>query len=367
MDKKDKKYGDETLLHKIGLVWLGMALLCVPIWWQTTSVERFPIPHSMIQDLHSKIQQIPDPKQNMMTLSENYDILVSLILPDEYADWNIEKSSKYLTDWTSQMSDIAEFTVSSQIIYHPVSYERPAKMGDGWNYSKSRLSNVINTIETHLDSNLNPNSKLIQLVILVPQFNRMPLFIEETNKRCLLPDWGSIAILDDFSSQMDGEIQSLSGLELDVGDIIKSFVDDLEVLFDIKNLKMGRILENLKTSSNSMVSLSSLLQRVHNMVINEDVANRISNAVQLGNEAFEHLERGEFDSALKLSRQSIQDSESAFFDPSLLELLYFPQDQKFAIYVPLFLPVALPILSGALQAFKYFKAHFLHSKKAKIE
>ena len=62
---------------------------------------------------------------------------------------------------------------------------------------------------------------------------------------------------------MDGEIQSLSGLELDVGDIIKSFVDDLEVLFDIKNLKMGRILENLKTSSNSMVSLSSLLQRVH--------------------------------------------------------------------------------------------------------
>ena len=79
----------------------------------------------------------------------------------------------------------------------------------------------------------------------------------------MLPDWGSIAILDDFSSQMDGEVQSLSGLELDVSDIIKSFADDLEVLFDIKNLKMGRILENLKTSSNSMVSLSSLLQRVH--------------------------------------------------------------------------------------------------------
>ena len=55
-------------------------------------------------------------------------------------------------------------------------------MGDSWNYSKSRLSNVINTIETHLDSNLNPNSKLIQLVILVPKFTRMPLFIEETNK-----------------------------------------------------------------------------------------------------------------------------------------------------------------------------------------
>lgn len=25
-DKEDKKYGNETLLHKIGLVWLGMAI-----------------------------------------------------------------------------------------------------------------------------------------------------------------------------------------------------------------------------------------------------------------------------------------------------------------------------------------------------
>ena len=64
--KEDKKYGNETLLHKIGLVWFGMALLCVPIWWQTTSVERFPIPHSMIEDLHSKIQQIPDPNPKLV-------------------------------------------------------------------------------------------------------------------------------------------------------------------------------------------------------------------------------------------------------------------------------------------------------------
>ena len=56
--------------------------------------------------------------------------------------------------------------------------------------------------------------------------------------------------------------------------------------------------------------------------------------------------------ALKLSREAIANSETAFFDASLLELLYFPQDQKFAIYIPLFMPVGVPILKGAMQAIK---------------
>ena len=48
-------------------------------------------------------------------------------------------------------------------------------------------------------------------------------------------------------------------------------------------------------------------------------------------------------------------AETAFFDPSLLALLYFPDDQKYAIYVPYFVPVGLPILlsiKSMLQAFK---------------
>lgn len=44
-------------------------------------------------------------------------------------------------------------------------------------------------------------------------------------------------------------------------------------------------------------------------------------------------------------------SERAFFDPSLLHLLYFPDDQKFAIYIPLFLPMAVPILHSLAKIF----------------
>jgi phosphatidylinositol glycan class S len=47
--------------------------------------------------------------------------------------------------------------------------------------------------------------------------------------------------------------------------------------------------------------------------------------------------------------------EKAFFDPSLLELLYFPEDQKFAIYIPLFIPVGLPLLVSIKSLVKSFK------------
>jgi len=36
-------------------------------------------------------------------------------------------------------------------------------------------------------------------------------------------------------------------------------------------------------------------------------------------------------------------ADQVFFDPSLLKLLYFPDDQKFAIYVPLYLPMGAPL------------------------
>merc|ERR1719300_510966 len=44
-------------------------------------------------------------------------------------------------------------------------------------------------------------------------------------------------------------------------------------------------------------------------------------------------------SCFEFSKVSFKSSEEVFFDNSLLALLYFPEDQKYAIYVPLFLPI----------------------------
>lgn len=65
--------------------------------------------------------------------------------------------------------------------------------------------------------------------------------------------------------------------------------------------------------------------------------------------AVAELEAGNLGFALQYSQEAILASEKAFFDPSLLHLLYFPDDQKFAIYIPLFLPMCVPILLSLLK------------------
>lgn len=49
-------------------------------------------------------------------------------------------------------------------------------------------------------------------------------------------------------------------------------------------------------------------------------------------------------------------ASKAYFDPSMLALLYFPDEHKYAIYTPLFGPVMVPILMGLLREWKAWKA-----------
>lgn len=76
---------------------------------------------------------------------------------------------------------------------------------------------------------------------------------------------------------------------------------------------------------------------------------QVSSAVTSLQAAVAELEAGNLAFALQYSREAILASERAFFDPSLLHLLYFPDDQKFAIYIPLFLPMCVPILLSLLK------------------
>jgi phosphatidylinositol glycan class S len=51
------------------------------------------------------------------------------------------------------------------------------------------------------------------------------------------------------------------------------------------------------------------------------------------------------------------DSESAFFDPSMLALLYFPDEHKYAIYMPLFLPVYVTVLAALFRLIAETRRH----------
>ena len=149
-----------------------------------------------------------------------------------------------------------------------------------------------------------------------------------------------------------------------------TFFSQLETEAVVHALVQKHILRTLS----SLESTEKLLRKVSNMVIERAIAQRIHRSLDESMRAAELLGgNGESSGgsgggdllrkAYALSCSAYSLAEQAFFDPSLLSLLYFPDDQKYAIYLPLFLPICLPILTNS----RIFYRYWLHRKQLKAK
>lgn len=67
-------------------------------------------------------------------------------------------------------------------------------------------------------------------------------------------------------------------------------------------------------------------------MINDEVGASINLAVDSIQVAGELMEQGDLLEAHKYAQQAFLAAETAFMEPSLLALLYFPDDQKYVIW-----------------------------------
>ena len=75
-------------------------------------------------------------------------------------------------------------------------------------------------------------------------------------------------------------------------------------------------------------SLYQLLSQIENIVVSEAVRDEIVTSLQMNAHSKVSLLKGDVHEAYKFAQISLDCAEKAFFDPSLLALLYFPDDQK---------------------------------------
>ncbi|CAN0295970.1 unnamed protein product, partial [Ectocarpus sp. 8 AP-2014] len=66
--------------------------------------------------------------------------------------------------------------------------------------------------------------------------------------------------------------------------------------------------------------------------------------------------------AMHWAREALRRSEAAYFDPTMVPQLYFPQDHLMAVYFPFLAPLAFPLIFGfAQELLRYYRK----KKKAK--
>ena len=109
--------------------------------------------------------------------------------------------------------------------------------------------------------------------------------------------------------------------------------------------------------------MSHLLSQIPNIVISDEIGSQVETSLKRIESSEKWLSLGDLARSYEDSVEALVLAENAFFDKSLLELLYFPDDQKYAIYIPYFLPVGFPVLLSLKSLIKFVK----ESRKAKID
>ncbi|XP_044750731.1 GPI transamidase component PIG-S [Coccinella septempunctata] len=370
-DEKSSRYRTYSILsYFIVLVIIGL-----PVWWYTTRVYRADLPLTKMSnlELESKLG-----KQLGIPLSLEYDILITVVNPEPQ---NLELAldtrqvGEALEPFLKNISSVAQFTVKSQWLYLIDLGVAPKKVENGYLISEKQLPHIITPLEKNLWSHISPRPCL-NLVLYIPPCSSSPLHIykkigkeniKSSSNAMLSPSWGGIYIVNPSIEECrNGKFQP----KLD--NIVSTFMTQLKMMFDIKDSRNYEDLRRLykrkasnmiESSKRTLKSLAQLLSEINSIVISDEVAEKIEISLESVENAELYLKAEEIDQALKFAKIAFNHSEKAFGDPSLLALLYFPDDQKYAVYIPLFLPIMIPVLMSLLSV----KKKLWNSKKMKTE
>uniref|UniRef100_A0A8C2CMZ4 Phosphatidylinositol glycan anchor biosynthesis, class S n=1 Tax=Cyprinus carpio TaxID=7962 RepID=A0A8C2CMZ4_CYPCA len=278
-----------------------------------------------------------------------YEITFSLLNPDpklHSLHCDIQDAiQSYIQPLLNKLAPIANFS----ILYYAVLGVNPRfdNSVSAYTLSADNLSHVINPVEARLGSNAASSNPVLNFLLYVPGAHHSPLYIRDHSKMKApsntfhSPRWGSIMVYN-LNEMYGSEAERPVDININMAKVMGVFLAHAAPpgsagLADreLDRLLWSRSVENIATASTPITSLAQLLDQTGNNVINDSIAQQVGGP----DSAVAELEAGNLAFALQYSRVAILASERAFFDPSLLHLLYFPVDQKFAIYIPLFLPM----------------------------
>nr|CAG8519507.1 3853_t:CDS:2 [Entrophospora candida] len=123
-------------------------------------------------------------------------------------------------------------------------------------------------------------------------------------------------------------------------------------MWELDSLIRRRIAENIDATISTLKSLSQLVTEIPNMVVLDHIQTEVLLALNSLSKSCDSLKMKRYDVALKHAKEAIERAESAFFDPTMVSMLYFPDEHKYAIYMPLFVPISVPLLIASYREIK---------------
>jgi len=355
---------------------------------------------SIIQSDPSKYAVAENNLDNLRTIQSNngYHVAFSLLNGDSEIidlDWQIKNAvDEFINPFVEEMTGISEFEIQSQIQHFAtLTIQIEKSRENSYNFLKTEaLSRFVNKGEWDLVSPVS-SFPSINCVIYIPDSKLRPVFIQDSrgeilpSNAFLIPRWGGVVIYNPRINSLEIGNRMIRLNTTDLQPLMKIFISQIRALIGIKKLNdyqlesfninfatspngltgwekdaliRKNILQNLIKTSETLGSLSSLIQSIPNMAVSDEIQSMVIESISSFKKAQKHIEKSEYILGMMESKRSLSEAERGFFDPHILALLYFPDEHKYAIYVPLFLPVLVPVF---LSVFGEIRSYVKKDKK----
>ena len=340
-------------------------------------------PHSKVESLEiEEPEEVEEEEDSEFQEIEGLEEEPTQFLPNEFSN-----QSTYLVEY----EDLGIFVNSEK-------WSLTSEFGDTSN------RNLTVEVGNH-ESTTHQSEKVLHFILFIPSIKNRPLGIRNPNASnkdgeedmrsksngWLIPQWGGVVIYnpeENSNPELKEERSGMSflsseNLEKPFELFSKQLMDliglpkseegvDREIL--IQTLQRSRILENLRESINTLRSIVKLKEKILNLGIEEDVKIEIERSLEFLDEvkrstsssnsysstSASNLEGSNITEEetqeeiltlpqiLQLSTSASLHASSAFFNPSMLGMLYFPDEHRYAVLTPLFGPIAVPLLVAVL-------------------
>lgn len=310
--------------------------------------------------------------------SPRYHITISLFTPSSNpSSWQIQDAiSEYLDPLLDPISRISNFSVDTQIQLHAAfspTVQSPVydEQRSVWTLREEDLSAFINAAEWPLSPSIGDGPTL-NFILYVPDPSNTPLVVKPSYATSwLIPQWGGVVILNPmttsnttaFPSELSKEV--LRPALLTFSHQLLSFLgapsSPQSLPLQFRSLTRIQAASLLLSSSSTMGSLAQLTKILPTIAIPETVSAAVETTLDHLRKTCSALKDGRFGDALESARIAEAQAEKGFFEKSMVGQVYFPDEHKVAVYLPLLGPVGVPLIMSAIKELK----RLLHARKSR--
>ncbi|RKF72370.1 GPI transamidase component PIG-S-like protein [Golovinomyces cichoracearum] len=268
-----------------------------------------------------------------MKYSPSYHLTFSLFTPTSTpTSWPIASALEtYIHPLLKLLHPISDFSIDTQIQF----YASPGISGPI--LRKEDLSLFINAAEWPLSPSIG-GGPTINFIIFVGDME-----VEGGAKSWLIPQWGGVVILS------PSEIEDLQSAKLIFAKQLLSLLGAPEtgsLPFRLQTLSRVLSASLLLKASSTLGSLARLSLALPSIAIPRSVADGVTKSITSLHAACEGLGGHK---GLQHARSAEREAEKAFFEKSMVGQVYFPDEHKVAVYLPLLGPIGVPLAVGAFK------------------